>query len=170
MSELVVFTKLLKNINIDELISLMRELEFAGYDLCVRPGYVINPAIFTAKLPETIQKKERVGLRVPMVTGSFDLLIPDQPEADTILQAMDKAGIRLLKPGYFIFDSVKQDYWQEVEKIRNAFAGWEEPGKIYSTEAGQDELPGLIKHEINFFKGMQAKLQPETPAHTGILL
>jgi L-ribulose-5-phosphate 3-epimerase len=134
MNELIVFSKLLKNKTIDELIPIAKNFGFEGYDLCVRPGYPVNPDNITEELPLAVEKMNRAGLRIPMITGSFDLLTPDQPVAEIILRAMDQASIRLLKLGYFMFDPAVQDYWQEVEKIRRAFAGWEELGKKYQVK------------------------------------
>jgi len=134
MNELIVFTKLLKNKTVDELISIARDDDFDGYDLCVRPGYPVNPDNVTEELAPAVEKMNQAGLKVPMVTGNFDLLTPDQPVAETILKAMDGAGVRLLKLGYFMFDPAVQDYWQEVDKIRHAFTGWEVLGKKYQVK------------------------------------
>ncbi len=134
MSELIVFTKLLKHKSIDDLVPLARDLGFDGYDLCVRPGYPVNPDNIADELPGVIARLGKAGLRIPMITGSFDLLTPDQPVAETILRAMEKAGIHLLKLGYFMFDPASQDYWQQVDVIRRAFAGWEVLGKKYQVK------------------------------------
>ena len=69
-----------------------------------------------------------------MVTGSLDLIDPDKPTVEPILKAMDRANIRLLKLGYFPFDPVNQDYWQEVSNARKALARWEELGKTYQVK------------------------------------
>lgn len=52
-----------------------------------------------------------------MLTGDSKLLFPDDT-AKLILAAMDKADVRLIKLGYFMFDPLKQNYWQEVDRIR----------------------------------------------------
>ena len=129
---IVVFSKALKDKTVDELIGLAGDGGFEGYDLCVRPGYPVNPDNAATELPKAVQAFERAGLAVPMVTGNFDLLMPDHPAAASILSAMDKANVRLLKLGYFMFDWLKQDYWQEVDRIRKGFEGWERLGRQHN--------------------------------------
>jgi len=68
----------------------------------------------------------REGLAIPMVTGHFDLLYPDQPVVEELLDAMNRANVRLLKLGYYRFDPTKQDYWKEVDHVRTALDGWQE--------------------------------------------
>jgi sugar phosphate isomerase/epimerase len=123
--QLIVFSKFFKDKSIAELIELAREYGFEGYDLCVRPGYPVNPDNAAEALPGAVRAMEAAGLSIPMVTGNFDLLTPDHPTAEPLLAAMDKAGVRLLKLGYFSFDPHKQGYWSEVDRIRRAFEGWQ---------------------------------------------
>ena len=123
--KLIVFSKFFKDKSIPELIELAHEYGFEGYDLCVRPGYPVNPDNAADKLVEAVQAMQAAGLSIPMVTGNFDLLTPDHPTAEPLLAAMDKANVRLLKLGYFSFDPHKQGYWAEVDRIRHAFDGWQ---------------------------------------------
>jgi sugar phosphate isomerase/epimerase len=132
--KLIVFSKFFKEKTVDELIQLAHEYEFEGYDLCVRPGYPINPDNAASELPAAVKKMQESGLAIPMVTGNFDLLASDHPTAKPILSAMDKAGVRLLKLGYFGFDPLKQDYWEEVARIRNIFSGWQKLGAAYNVK------------------------------------
>ncbi|NOY82879.1 MAG: sugar phosphate isomerase/epimerase [Kiritimatiellaeota bacterium] len=123
--KLVVFSKMLKERSTAELIDWAQEVGLDGYDLCVRPGYAVNPDNVLEALPAAVTAFRRAGLDIPMVTGNFDLLWPTDPGAETVLQAMDKADVRLLKLGYFKFNPLEQDYWAEVDRIRRGFAGWE---------------------------------------------
>ncbi len=129
--QVIVFSKMLKDKSPDELTELAADFGIEGYDLCVRPGYSVNPENAAGALPELVRTMQRAGLAIPMVTGNFDLLSPDHPTAEPILAAMDKAGVRLLKLGYFAFDPLKQDYWQEVDRIRRLFDGWQELARRY---------------------------------------
>jgi sugar phosphate isomerase/epimerase len=47
---------------------------------------------------------------------------------------MDAANVRLLKLGYFRFDTASQNYWQEVERIRHGLAGWEKLARKYNVK------------------------------------
>jgi len=129
--QIIVFSKHFREKNVTELIALAQEHDFEGYDLCVRPGYAINPQNAATELPKAVERFRNAGLDVPMITANFDVLSPDHPTARPILAAMDRADVRLIKLGYFSFDHAKQDYWDEVDRIRQLFAGWEELGREY---------------------------------------
>ncbi|MGD1002666.1 MAG: sugar phosphate isomerase/epimerase family protein [Candidatus Brocadiia bacterium] len=127
----ILFSKMFKDKSPDELTALAAESGVEGFDLCVRPGYPVNPENAAQALSEMVRTMQRAGLAIPMVTGNFDLLSPDHPTAEPILAAMDKADVRLIKLGYFAFDPIKQDYWKEVDRIRRLFEGWQALGRRY---------------------------------------
>ena len=132
--KLIVFSKSLKDKSIGELIRLAKDFRIDGYDLCVRPGYPVNPDNAAEELPRTAQALAEAGLTIPMVTANVDVIYPDHPTAEPILTAMDRSDIRLIKLGYFRYDPEKQDFWTEVGKIREALTGWEELGKKYNVK------------------------------------
>jgi len=129
--ELIVFSKMFRTRSLADLVTLAHDVGFEGYDLCVRPGYPINPDNVGSELAMTVQFLAREGLSVPMLTANTDVLAPDHPTARPMLAAMDKANIRLIKLGYFKFDPQTMDYWAEVERIRGLFAGWEKLAREY---------------------------------------
>lgn len=131
MREIVVFSKMLKAKSVGELVEIALDYGFEGYDLCVRPGYPVNPDNVGETLVGAVRTLERAGLGIPMITGDLALVTPDHPTAEPILRAMDRANVRLLKLGYFRFDPLTQDYWEEVSRIRAAFAGWEQLARKY---------------------------------------
>ncbi len=116
---------MLKDKTVDELIGLAQTWLLDGFDLCVRPGYVVNPDNAADELPRAAARCRQAGLDIPMVTGNFDLLEPSHPTAEPLLAAMDRADIRLLKLGYFTFDPEPLDYPAEVRRIRGIFVEWE---------------------------------------------
>lgn len=129
--QLVVFSKTLQNQSPHEMVQLAQDFGMDGYDLAVRPGHPVNPENVATALPEAAELFARNGLSIPVVTANTDLLFPDQPGVRELLQAMDRADVRRLKLGYFKYDPAKQDYWSEVEKVRQALAGWEQLGREF---------------------------------------
>ena len=127
--KLVVFSKMLKEKSVAELVELAHDFGMEGYDLAVRPGYPVNPDNAGTALPEAAKVFVENGLSIPMITGNTDLLLPDRPGVETLLGAMDQADVRLLKLGYFKFDPATQEYWQEVDQAREALEGWEKLGE-----------------------------------------
>ena len=128
---LVLFTKSLSDHGVAQLIERGHALGVDGYDLCVRAGHPVQPDTAATTLVAAVRDLQAAGLTVPMVTGPFDLLLPDHPAAHPIMAAMDAAGVRLLKLGYFAFDPARENYWEAVERTRAALAGWSELAARY---------------------------------------
>ena len=132
--KLIVFSKMLQEKSVAELIELAQRHGYDGYDLAVRPGHPVNPDNAAAALPQAQAQMEQAGLQIGMVTGNFDLLTADHPLAEPLLAAMDSANVRLLKLGYFRFEPQTMDYWEQVEDVRRAFAAWEKLASIYNVK------------------------------------
>ena len=132
--KLIVFSKMLQEKSITELIELAQKHGYDGYDLAVRPGHPVNPDNAAEALPEAQAQMEQAGLQIGMVTGNFDLLTADHPLAEPLLAAMDSADVRLLKLGYFRFEPQTMDYWEQVDSVRRAFAAWEKLASIYNVK------------------------------------
>ncbi len=129
--KLILFSKMWQNASVDTLVRMAHEWGLDGFDLCVRPGYPINPDNAAQALPEMVASLKQEGLSVPMVTGNFDLLDPEHPTAEPILAAMDKSDIRLLKLGYYKFNPATVDYPAEMRRVREILKRWEVLGRRY---------------------------------------
>lgn len=132
--KLILFSKMWKDATLDEMVRMAHEWGLDGFDLCVRPGYPINPDNAATALPEAVDRFRGEGLDVPMVTGNFDLLEPEHPTAEPILAAMNRAGVRLLKLGYFKFDPATLDYPAEMRRVRGILKRWEVLGRRYGVK------------------------------------
>ncbi len=132
--KLLVFSKMLQEKSIAELIELAQRHGYDGYDLAVRPGHPVNPDNAAAALPQAQTQMAQAGLQIGMVTGNFDLLTADHPLAEPLLAAMDSADVRLLKLGYFRFEPQTMDYWEQVDSVRRAFSAWEKLASIYNVK------------------------------------
>ena len=132
--KLIVFSKMLQEKSIAELIELAQRHGYDGYDLAVRPGHPVNPDNAAAALPQAQTQMAQAGLQIGMVTGNFDLLTADHPLAEPLLAAMDSANVRLLKLGYFRFEPQTMDYWEQVDSVRRAFSAWEKLASIYNVK------------------------------------
>lgn len=128
------FSKTLKSLDVDGLISAGEHLGLEGWDLAVRPGYTVNPDNVETALPIAAHKLTAAGQPVLTVTGNFDVLLPDDPQVQPLLSGMADAGVGLLKLGYFTISPAQEDYWQEVERIRRAFDGWQQLSREYGVK------------------------------------
>jgi len=131
--QLIVFSKLLKDRSIPELIDLAHSHGYDGYDLCVRSGYPVSPEDAALTLPTAVRQLAAAGLSVPLVTGPTSLTDPRQPEAENLLAALADAGVPRMKLGYFRFDPA-QPYWEQVDRARRTLENWEILGRIYGVQ------------------------------------
>jgi sugar phosphate isomerase/epimerase len=137
------FSKTLKSLDVDGLMAAGERLGLEGWDLAVRPGYVVNPDNVEQALPGAARKLGGAGQPVLSVTGNFDVLWPHESGTRPLLRGMADAGVHLLKLGYFVIDPAKQNYWEEVERIREALVGWDNLAReydvkiVYHTHSGQ---------------------------------
>lgn len=122
--KLILFSKMLKDKSIPQLADLAQEWGLDGFDLCVRPDYPVEPTNALVELPKAVEYFKKRNLEIPMVTGNFDLLTPEHPTAPMILEAMDKANVRLLKLGYFNYDPWTMNYQVEVAKTKAILKSW----------------------------------------------
>lgn len=132
--ELILFTKMLKEKSVCELAELGKEWGVDGFDLCVRTGYAVNPENADDALPEAVEHFRTNGLSVPMVTALGNLTDPADPTVRPLLSAMNKADVRLLKLGYFLFEPGTLNYLPEVRRIRGLFSKWQELAKEYNVK------------------------------------
>jgi sugar phosphate isomerase/epimerase len=121
--KLVMFTKLLKGMEPSQLADTMLDLGFDGFDLCVRPGYPINPENVSTALPAAAKQWAARGLTVGLVTTNFDFTDPTKPEVEPLLAACAEIGCRRIKLGYWVWRG--EPYWEGVDKVRKALEGFE---------------------------------------------
>ncbi len=119
----VMFTKLLKDLDLDRLADEVQALGFDGLDLAVRPGYPVNPENVGAALPAAAKKWAARGMSVGLVTTDFDFLNPAAPGVEPLMGACAEIGCREIKLGYWVYRG--EDYWGRVEEIRKSLAGFE---------------------------------------------
>lgn len=122
--QLIMFSKTLKDKSIKEMADLALGWGLDGFDLCVRPEYPVNPENSMEALPEAVSYFKSRGLAVPMVTAPGDMLSPDAPFAERLIAAMDKADVRNIKLGYFLFDPKTMDYQQRLLECRETLRSW----------------------------------------------
>lgn len=131
---IILFSKFLEDHNEKDLIERAHELDINGYDLCVRPGYLVNPENIKEKLPQLCNILKKEDLSVQMITGDTDLLYFNHPTAETILSAMDDSNVRLIKLGYLRYNPGRDNYWDNVKEVRNALKDWQKLGEKYNVK------------------------------------
>jgi sugar phosphate isomerase/epimerase len=123
---LIMFTKFLAGLDEDELIERAKRLGIDGYDLAVRPGYLVNPSNAGRELPRVARALQDAGVSVPMVTLPTDFTDPKSADAETVIAAMADAGVGLAKIGYFKIDPTTDSYEGRLRQVRSSLEEWED--------------------------------------------
>lgn len=163
----IVFTKLLKPWNADELIAFAKKMGLAGFDLCVRDGYPITPAAIGRDLAPFVKKVRDAGLDVPMATVGVTALKPSDPATEAAWASCAEAGVGGIKLGYWVWQP-GQHYWDQVKAIRNELAGYVKLAARYGVRA-------LFHTHSDPYYGLNASslmhlLDGTDPAHVGAYL
>src|SRR6516165_3032329 len=101
MMKAVLFTKLFRDVSLDEAGAFTQQLGFDGVDLLVRPGHQLDPNT-ADRIPDAVRRLEAIGLGVPMVTT--DLTDPSRYPAENVLGNCSEAGVRLIRLGYWKYE------------------------------------------------------------------
>ncbi len=100
--QLVLFSKHLQALSIEDAGKVIRNLGLDGVDLTVRPGGHVEPGCVARALPEAVRVLAELGLSVPMITTA--ITGASEPEAEAVVAAAAACGIRELKLGYWRYD------------------------------------------------------------------
>ena len=112
------FTKHLQGLEIPEIIDALQSVGVEGADLCVRPGYPVNPENAVKQLPAATKQFADAGLAVPLVTTPGDFLDPSSDDALRVYSAAGEAGVENIKLGYWHWHANNGGYWAQVDTIR----------------------------------------------------
>ena len=118
----IFFSKMVREQPIPMLIETLKGIGADGVDLCVRPGFPVNPDNCRAELPRAAKAIRDAGLVIPMVSAPTNLTDPRSPAAENIFRACHDAGIRDVKVGYWPFRA--GEYWKLVDAARKDIEGF----------------------------------------------
>ncbi len=120
--KMVVFTKHFKGLDIEGLIEAVRSVGAEGADLCVRPGYPVEPGNIGKKMPEAVKKFRDAGLDIPMITTPGDFLDPSRKITREVISVCGDVRVGLIKLGYWMMG--KKGYWKTLDEIRKSLSGF----------------------------------------------
>jgi sugar phosphate isomerase/epimerase len=127
------FTKHLQGLDVPGIIEALQSVGVEGADLCVRPGYPVDPENVERALPATARQFAAEGLSIPLVTAPTDLTRPDVDYAQRLYAACGEAGVGHVKLGYWHW-SPEREYWHEVTAIRDHLAGFQELSRTHGVQ------------------------------------
>jgi sugar phosphate isomerase/epimerase len=114
-----IFSKHLPDLGWADLAAATIDMGFDGIDLTVRPRGHVLPERVREDLPRAVEAVRAKGTTISMVTT--EITSADQPTARTILEAAGKAGIGLVKVGYWKY--ALKDVRAEVAAMGRDLAG-----------------------------------------------
>jgi sugar phosphate isomerase/epimerase len=138
------FSKHLSDLSVPDLASAVIDMGYDAIDLTVRPGGHVLPEKVTDDLPRALETIRGKGTSVAMITTG--LVSPTEPTARPILQAAAKAGIKLVKPGYWKY--ALKDVRGEIARMAKDVAGLAALAKEYGVELGVHNHTGYIGASI----------------------
>jgi sugar phosphate isomerase/epimerase len=113
----VMFTKHLEGYSVEQIIAGIQRVGLHGADLCVRPGYPVNPANCRAELPAAARRFADAGLAIPLVTSPGDFVDASMPYAEDLFAACADAGVPAIKLGYWHWQR-EPGYWALLDACR----------------------------------------------------
>lgn len=98
---IVLFTKLFKGQEIEEIANVANTLGFDGIDLLVRSGFQAEPNQ-PDRIAVVVKQLQESGLTVPMATT--DLTDPEAIDTERLFAAFAESGISVVRLGYWKYD------------------------------------------------------------------
>ena len=126
------FSKVVPQLNWQELAKSVKAAGFGGVDLTVRGGGHVVPQRVAEDLPKAVEAIHAEGLEVPMITTG--LTRAEDPTAVPILSTASKLSIPYMKPGYYPYKFI--DVRRELEEASNQFRGVVELAEKYRVQVG----------------------------------
>jgi sugar phosphate isomerase/epimerase len=117
--QVIMFTKLFRELGSSETAALLSEMGFDGVDLLIREGWHVTPQTADSIQGVVTQFKQR-GLNVPMAT--CDAVDPSNPITERIIAHCAEAGIGVLRIGYWRYD-LAHGYRTILKEAQDQLAG-----------------------------------------------
>lgn len=130
--KLIVFTKFLKDKSVKELAGLLKSIDAQGADMCVRPGYPVEPKNARKNLPKAAKVFRDNGLSIPLITLPGEFTNYKNKFAESIFAACAYSGVGLIKLGYWFFK--EKDYWKTVDNVRRSLDGFAKLAEKHSVK------------------------------------
>jgi len=118
----IMFTKHLEGWDLPRIIDGLKRGGVQGADLCVRPGYPVNPENAKTALPEAAKRFADEGLCIPLITTPGDFTDAGMDYAQPLFEACAEAGVKFVKLGYWYME--EGGYWATIDRCRTRLEGF----------------------------------------------
>jgi sugar phosphate isomerase/epimerase len=127
----IMFTKHLQGLEIPEMMSTLKSVGVEGADLCVRPGYPVNPDNVDKDLPKVAKQFADAGLCIPLVTTPGDFTTTELDYVERMYAGCGEAGVANIKLGYWHWSADGPGYWELVDDILKKLEGFSKLSEKY---------------------------------------
>jgi sugar phosphate isomerase/epimerase len=127
----IMFTKHLQGLDIPGLMEALKSVGVEGADLCVRPGYPVNPDNVDKDLPKVAKQFADEGLCIPLVTTPGDFTSTKVDYVERMYAGCGEAGVENIKLGYWHWSASGPDFWDYVDTIRGELEKFSELSEKY---------------------------------------
>lgn len=118
----VMFTKHLEGYSLEQIIAGIQRVGIDGADLCVRPGYPVNPENCRTALPAAAKRFADEGLGIALITSPGDFTDASADHAEDMFAACAEAGVPAIKLGYWHWKA-DPGYWALLDECRTQLEG-----------------------------------------------
>jgi L-ribulose-5-phosphate 3-epimerase len=136
------FSKPLDSYDFGFMCECLTKSGIKGFDLTVRPGGKVEPAVVDTELPKLIDEAKKHNLAIDMiVTG---ILSAKDPYTNKILKTASDCGIKHYRLGWYLYDNTI-GVWESLQKHRNSLIEIVELNKKYKIHGGyQNHSDGRV--------------------------
>ncbi len=135
------FSKPLDSYDFDFMCDCLVKSGIGGFDLTVRPGGKIEPAVVETALPKLVDQAKKYNLSIDMiVTG---ILSATDPATERILRTASASGIKYYRLGWFEYD-IKLGIWESLQKYRINLKEIVELNQKYKIHGGYQNHSGQL--------------------------
>lgn len=130
--ELHAFTKNFMFLSCEELCEVLAKAELDGVEWCVRGHSHVDPLRVKTELPRAVKAASSHGLKTTMICTRSKGDGTDAPAEGDIVETLKvcaDTGIRLWRPGSFVYD-VKKSCRENLDAFRRKFARLEEISRL----------------------------------------
>ncbi|MBI2938861.1 MAG: sugar phosphate isomerase/epimerase [Chloroflexi bacterium] len=129
--QIVMFTKMLRSLPIDQAGDIIAELGFEGVDLACR-GEHVRPENVAEELPQAQEILAKRNLPIAMLTT--DVTDATQPYAEAIFKTAAHCGVRFLKLGYWRYAGFGH-LREQIARVRQQLEGIQSLALQYGVKA-----------------------------------
>jgi len=133
------FSKPLDSYDFDFMCECIAKSGIGGFDLTVRPGGKVEPAVVEKALPELVEEAKKYNLAVDiMVSG---IVSATDPYTERVLKTASALGVKHYRLGYFEYDN-KVGIWESLQKHKASLKGIVDLNRKYKIHGGYQNHAG----------------------------